>query len=412
MKRDALLDIRKAWEQGYPDVPWIRGPLRIDPPRVEAGGTFQFLVDGGSGACAIIPVGRTQDDGPLQRVPETHYALSMAPDGSGIVLKVDLGWRVDHVLIEQAGEVARVARVACLWLDAKAQQWEVIYNALDRQAALLKAIADSAEGGKLSFREHLLAFLGHLIDGEAKKAIAVFEASRRLQEQRVGLQAFCERFELQLNAHGLKRTFRFWAPSEKRAYLEGTRALMESLRPLSPHVCLGFGAVLGWVRDQDLIGHDDDLDILVAFDASQVPDLGTGLEQARRILEADGHSVVGTFFSHLWVRTSAGHNADVFVGLIEKDGSLSFYPSARHSLRLPDLAPVGQATLYDVTVPVPADCEAYLARTYGTTWRRPDIGFAHPWDRSAYRDIAGERHTSPMWTRGELARRSAQAASR
>ena len=56
---------------------------------------------------------------------------------------------------------------------------------------------------------------------------------------------------------------------------------------------------------------------------------------------------------------------------------------------------------------MPADCEAYLAGTYGAGWRKPDIAFAHPWDRTAYADIAGERAKAPLRTRAELAKRDA-----
>lgn len=411
MKRDALEDVRAIWDKDFPDVPWIKGALRIDPPRIESGGTFQFVIEGGCASLSITPVGAALAAGAPAPVPSSAYALSMAPDGSGIVLKVDPSWTVDHVLVEQAGDVPSAARVACLWLDSNAQEWEVIYNALDRHAALVTAIDSAILRRKLSCHEQLLAFVRHLLQGDSRKAIAVYEASSRLREHRAGLQAVCERFELQLNAHGLKRTFRFWGTSEKKSYLEGTRDLMTSLESLSPHVCLGFGAVLGWVRDQDLIGHDDDLDILIAFNAADVPDLGAALELTRSALQAKGHAVAGTFFSHLWVKTTAGHNADVFVGLIENDGSLAFYPSARRSLRLRDVAPVGTASLYGVSLPVPADCDSYLVRTYGATWREPDIGFAHPWDRIDYADIAGSRPGPVMWTRGELAHRNRQAAN-
>jgi hypothetical protein len=406
MKADRLEAAWRIWEKSYPDIPWVRRNLRIDPSRVESGGTFQFLIDGGCGQYAITPMTPGLGGQDTQPVPEGGYSLTMADDDSGIVLRVDPAWPVDHVVIQQLGDSPSMARVACLWLDSAAGQWVVIYNVFDRQKALLNSIAGTIGVYESPFVDHLLAFLQHLMDGKAAKALGVYEGSTQLRDWSAQLQKACERFELQINAHGLKRTFRFWTASEKKAYLEGTQALMVSLSGLSAHVCLGFGAVLGWVRDQDLIAHDDDLDIIAAFDACEVKDLGSALELTRRALEDQGHQVLGTFFSHLWVRTPGGHRADVFVGLIEEGGALSFYPSARRSLRLADIAPVAQASLYGVSIPVPADCESYLERTYGQGWRQPDIRFAHPWDRLSYDDIAGQRSKPVMWTRGELAHRN------
>jgi hypothetical protein len=306
MKVDALESAAKVWDQDYSDVPWIRDALRIDPPRIESGGTFQFLIDGGCGSYAFTPMKATSGESAPQPIPPSGYSLTMAADGSGIVLRVDPEWLVDHVLVEQVADAPSIARVACLWLDTTAGQWEVVYNALDRQAALIESIRTVLGPRKLPFSDALLKFIRHLLDAEAGKAVAVYESTARLRDQQNAMQRFCERFELQLNAHGLKRTFRFWTDSEKKAYLEGANVLMTSLEGLSAHVCLGFGAVLGWVRDQDLIAHDDDLDILIAFDRHRVADLGAALEVTRRALQARGHQVLGTFFSHLWVATPGG----------------------------------------------------------------------------------------------------------
>ncbi len=405
MKVDILEAIDALWARDFPDVPWTTGAVHVEaPPRH---GLLQFLVDGGSGTYRITPEGRDRSSGERADLPASAYRLSLAPEGGGILLRVDPAFAFERVRLAQAGDGARPARVACLWQDAVAGQWEVVHNTLDRERALVRAIEQLMAKRKLPFAEDLLKFLRHLLAGQPNRAMSVLDDSASLKRQVDGLRPLCERFQQQLNAHGMKRTFRFWSTPEKAAYLAGTKALMEALSTLTGEVCLGFGAVLGLVRDQDLIGHDDDLDILVAFDRREVADLGQALARVEDFLVARGYEVKGRFFSHLWVRMADGRQVDVFVGLVEEGGSVSFYPSARHSLRQDDLFPLGAARLCGVELPVPADCEAYLAGTYGAGWRKPDIAFAHPWDRTAYADIAGERAKAPLRTRAELAKRDA-----
>ena len=83
---------------------------------------------------------------------------------------------------------------------------------------------------------------------------------------------------LEWTAHGPRRSFRFWTEAEKFRYTDMTAQVAAQLKELTPNVCLGFGAALCVVRDGDLIPHDDDLDIIIAFE----PDEAATLPQALR----------------------------------------------------------------------------------------------------------------------------------
>lgn len=406
MKVDLVDAIDELWCRDFGDVPWRRQALSIRPTEGGEARLFQFVVEGGAGMFQITPCHRSGGQGPLVDLDPDLYELSQTPDQLGILLRIAPGPAVDCIRIEQAGLECPVAKAVCLQHDPAQDQWEVIYNSIDRHKRLLASARERVEQSSVPFKTDLIDFLTHLLAHDIRRTSAAFEKSPALRKHQAGLQRLTERFELQLNAHGLKRTFKFWTTHEKVRYLEGARDLMQALRGVSPHVCLGFGAVLGHVRDQDLIGHDDDLDILVAFQTPEVPDLGRALARAEQALQGSGFEVVGHFFSHLWVRTPGGHRADVFVGLIEDGDQLAFYPSARHSLQLPDVFPAVDGHLHGVALAMPANCLGYLANTYGASWREPDIQFAHPWDRQAYADIAGARSKPAIWTRGELARRT------
>lgn len=65
------------------------------------------------------------------------------------------------------------------------------------------------------------------------------------------------------SSHGIKRTFRFWSEQEKQDYVGFSVDVVRCLQELNENASLGFGTVLGLVRDHDLIPHDDDADVIV-----------------------------------------------------------------------------------------------------------------------------------------------------
>ena len=189
--------------------------------------------------------------------------------------------------------------------------------------------------------------------------------------------------------HGPCRAFRFWTEEQQRAYVEFTAGVVAALQELTPHVSLGFGAVLAVVRDRALIPHDDDLDIIVAFEPHEAATIADGLATVTRGLEERGYSVRGTWPTHRQIgRDGKGKHVDVFVGLFEGD-NVSWYPGARGALTRDMVYPTTTAPLLGVDCVIPARPEEYLAALYGEGWRTPDPHFKHTWDRSAYADITG-----------------------
>ncbi len=196
--------------------------------------------------------------------------------------------------------------------------------------------------------------------------------------------------ELLWGIHGPTRTFRFWSPEEQSSYVEFAVEVVEALRERTPHVCFGFGAVLSVVRDQALIPHDDDLDIIIGFEQHEAATLADGLALVTRALTDRGFAVRGNFSAHRQVgRTAASKPVDVFVGLFEGD-VISWYPGTRGALNRDMMYPTTTAPLLGAECPVPARPEAYLVALYGEGWHTPDPNFTHRWDRSSYADLAGK----------------------
>jgi len=189
-------------------------------------------------------------------------------------------------------------------------------------------------------------------------------------------------------SHGVQMSFRYWAPHEKTRYLQAAASVIAALRELSPHVCFGFGFVLGTMRTGDFIPHDDDIDLVMAWPHRPEVRLSDLIAELRSHLAAKGYRVTGEHFNHVHVdRPEWPHVFDVFVGFTEED-RVSWFPSARRGLSLDTVFPAREVVAHGVPCPFPAKPLEYLEATYGKQWREPDSHFMHPWDVGQYADLA------------------------
>ncbi len=193
---------------------------------------------------------------------------------------------------------------------------------------------------------------------------------------------------LEWTDHGPHRTFRWWSDEERVEYVKEAMEVVDALRTLTPNVCLGFGSVLSVVRDRALIPHDDDLDIIIAFEPHEAASIADGLARIEGHLGGYGLAATSTNPSHRHVRRTGRKPVDVFVGLFEGD-AVSWFPSARGGLTREIVFPPAMSELLGVPCPIPAQPEVYLERVYGAGWRVPDPLFRHPWNKTDYADIAG-----------------------
>lgn len=193
--------------------------------------------------------------------------------------------------------------------------------------------------------------------------------------------------QLEWTSHGARRSFRFWSEPEKIEYIELASNLVRDLRGLSDDTCLGFGSVLSVVRDKDLVAHDDDLDVVIAFPQTQARTLAEARRITRDHLVELGYQVTGNFFNHWHVRRQ-NRKLDVFVGIYEQGDSIGWFPGKRSALKRDEVFPPATSNLLGIECLIPANPERYLEIIYGPKWRSPDPGWKHDWDRTAYLDIA------------------------
>ena len=192
---------------------------------------------------------------------------------------------------------------------------------------------------------------------------------------------------LELTSHGVRRSFRYWKSDEKQNYVRNALSLVEGLEDLTPYVCLGYGSVLAAIRDGQPIPHDDDLDLIVAFEPEQAYRIPDALRLVERHLRDKGFTVKGDFRGHRHViRPDWEYKLDLFVGVFD-DGKISWIPGERNAFDRSDVFPPMTTELCGIEIPVPRRAEYYLETVYGSTWRVPDPGFRHRFDPPGFDDL-------------------------
>lgn len=194
---------------------------------------------------------------------------------------------------------------------------------------------------------------------------------------------------LEWGNHGVKRSFRFWSDERKSAYVERSLEIVDLLRNhVTPHVCFGFGSVLGMIRDADMIAHDDDMDLIIAVPARRRLTFRKVLAELASLLKSHDFVVPREDrLSHLTTARKGKAGTDIFVGFIEADRSVSWFPSQRRNLRFCDVFPVRKMQFFGHDCPIPRDPLRYLRATYGPDWRTPIPNWNHPWDVRQYKEF-------------------------
>lgn len=189
--------------------------------------------------------------------------------------------------------------------------------------------------------------------------------------------------ELEWTGHGINRTFRFWSEEKKADYLRFTMKVLDHL-DRRYDVALGYGSVLSIIRDEDLIPHDDDLDIIVSVNAADIGTYNDALLGMHDYLEEAGFRVHGDYVAHRHASDGV-FIVDVFLGL--QEGSyVSWHPGPRNQLLYDDVFPPSEANLFGLDCWIPRDPDRYLEVVYGKDWRTPIAGWTHNFDPSPYAD--------------------------
>ncbi|UDY23013.1 class I SAM-dependent methyltransferase [Nocardioides sp. Kera G14] len=177
----------------------------------------------------------------------------------------------------------------------------------------------------------------------------------------------------------LTRSFASTAQEIKDEILEGTKTVIAALNEqCGVAAWLGYGALLGAVREGRMLGHDSDTDVCYTSRHTAPADIIAETFRIERTLKGLGWDVLrmsGGDLKVIWP-LSDGRNChiDVFSSFWIGDW---FYVLGEHGgpYDAADLWPLTTVTLDGHELLAPANPEAMLAYLYGPTWRVPDPGY-------------------------------------
>lgn len=238
-------------------------------------------------------------------------------------------------------------------------------------------------------------FAGLILAGDYADAYKQMRAEKSLtDEQKKQIinainEACLFKRQLEWGNHGVLRSFRFWNAAQKTEYLRRAVEIAEFLKAeVTPYVSFGFGSVLGYVRDNDFIPHDDDMDLIIALPVERGATFAAVKLALKEKLEAAGFTVKGDEnLSHVRVVRGRFAGTDVFIGFIDPEDTVSWFPTRRGISKFSEVFPAKSVTWFGVDCPMPAVPEKYVAAVYGEDWRTPLPNWNHPWDRSQYREF-------------------------
>jgi tetratricopeptide (TPR) repeat protein/SAM-dependent methyltransferase len=148
-----------------------------------------------------------------------------------------------------------------------------------------------------------------------------------------------------------------------------------------------YGTMLGAVREQNFIGHDNDFDTVYISKHSSPEAVRDEFRAICDLLVDRGYSL-RVKKTHTWVRVPGTgreldsqytHKLDIFFAWFDEDGffQTSYGHHGEAIKRSEDFFQFRNEPLGIREIPVPRNAEDILAQLYGPGWRQPDPGFTH-----------------------------------
>ncbi len=203
----------------------------------------------------------------------------------------------------------------------------------------------------------------------------------------------------------LQRTGEDFTDASRRELVDAAHRVLVDLTEkcgLDAYLC--YGGLLGAARTGHMIGHDSDLDLSYLSAHTHPLDIIRECRGAERLMASLGWQVVRMSAANfkIWVPLPSGKRAGVDVfGSFHIGEHFHLTGSLRGTLDRSAILPFGTIDLEGISFPAPADLDAFLAYTYGPSWKIPDpaFHFDHPPESIERMSqwFRGSRHRLKHW---------------
>jgi hypothetical protein len=168
--------------------------------------------------------------------------------------------------------------------------------------------------------------------------------------------------------------------SDKDGFLRLSTDVISLLNANDIQCFLAYGTLLGTVRDESFMPHDDDVDLLCYADASSEQEAFVWMMAVADLLRSKGFIVRQAAPYKNFHISRGSYGVDLFPSWLEGNQFHLYMEKMKiRSIPADIIFPLGHATLHGVRYPAPNDKERFLAERYGPVWRVPDRFHEWPW---------------------------------
>jgi len=196
-----------------------------------------------------------------------------------------------------------------------------------------------------------------------------------------------------LGPHGITKTFKDKSNDEiNLAYKELSSLLNILNNEYKLSTFISSGTLLGIVRDNGFIGHDDDIDLCYISNFSNQFEILNERKTLCSFLQQKGYSILKSKdIAHIWIKSSEGISFDLFTGWKENSNCI-MNPLDIEGVSVNVIFPLKIWGDKNLTIYMPNNAEDLLKLNYGDNWRTPDPFWKFDWSKAArdYSFLYGE----------------------